>query len=596
LRVKLILDPRQGDMEDDASSTKKRSMLSLAGSLLAEISLPKLIIAWGLMIVLPALILGLAPLAGSLWLSTLSGQLAEIVGFFPLLLLALVLAIGWFGGRPVLRWVESSFWSLNSLAIQPGYALCREGLRQFAEAFVGKTASKARRASVRAATAGIAGLFLCGLALLVVSLVWPYTRWVGELADFSTPFRLVPVAIANSFVLIGLYLAAASLAWGLADATMPQPADLDGFGAEPGPGERPWRVAHLSDVHVVGEAFGFRIESGRAGPRGNERFGKVLQSLAALHRRDAIDLVLISGDMTDSGRSSEWAEFLGAMQTQPELLARTLVVPGNHDLNVVDKANPARLDLPTSPAKRLRQMRTLSAMAAVQGRRVHIVDQKAKCLGPTLDDMLAPHSEAIECFADEGGLLRSARLGDVWARCFPMVMPPASDDGLGVILLNSNAETHFSFTNALGLLTTEEANGIDIVVSLYPRARWLISLHHHLVEYPTRSKAFSERIGTALINGTWFVRRLQRLAGRAVVMHGHRHVDWIGECGGLVIVSAPSPVMEATNDKPTCFYIHRLLARPHGTLSLLKPEKIMLEGDPADAAAILAAASPTALA
>ena len=30
-----ILDPRNGDIEDDASSTKKRSMLSLAGSLLA---------------------------------------------------------------------------------------------------------------------------------------------------------------------------------------------------------------------------------------------------------------------------------------------------------------------------------------------------------------------------------------------------------------------------------------------------------------------------------------------------------------------------------------------------------------------------------
>ena len=35
-----IIDPRRGDVEDDASSTKQRSMLSLAGSLLAEISLP----------------------------------------------------------------------------------------------------------------------------------------------------------------------------------------------------------------------------------------------------------------------------------------------------------------------------------------------------------------------------------------------------------------------------------------------------------------------------------------------------------------------------------------------------------------------------
>jgi len=57
----LLIDPRHGDIEDDASSTKRRSMLSLFGSLLVEISLPKLILAWTLLLVLPGLLLGLAP-------------------------------------------------------------------------------------------------------------------------------------------------------------------------------------------------------------------------------------------------------------------------------------------------------------------------------------------------------------------------------------------------------------------------------------------------------------------------------------------------------------------------------------------------------
>ena len=65
---------------------------------------------------------------------------------------------------------------------------------------------------------------------------------------------------------------------------------------------------------------------------------------------------------------------------------------------------------------------------------------------------------------------------------------------------------------------------------------------------PGAAKALSERIGTALINGSWFIRGLKSLAGRAVLMHGHRHVDWVGECAGLTIVSAPSPVMNATDD------------------------------------------------
>jgi len=46
----------------------------------------------------------------------------------------------------------------------------------------------------------------------------------------------------------------------------------------------------------------------------------------------------------------------------------------------------------------------------------------------------------------------------------------------------------------------------DAFARHYPQARWVIALHHHLVEYPKPAKAFSERIGTALINGSWFVR------------------------------------------------------------------------------------------
>jgi hypothetical protein len=79
-----------------------------------------------------------------------------------------------------------------------------------------------------------------------------------------------------------------------------------------------------------------------------------------------------------------------------------------------------------------------------------------------------------------------------------------------------------------------------------------------------------------LINGNWFLRRLRSLAGKAVLMHGHRHIDWIGECAGLTIVSAPSPVMEGTGAHTTHFYIHTLADAPDGGISLLKPERVDL--------------------
>jgi hypothetical protein len=159
-----------------------------------------------------------------------------------------------------------------------------------------------------------------------------------------------------------------------------------------------------------------------------------------------------------------------------------------------------------------------------------------------------------------------------------MVLPPDSEDGLGVLLVNSTAETHFSFTNALGLVSSTQARRILAVIEQFPRAHWILAIHHHLVEYPKLATALSERIGTALINGSWFVRQLQPMGQRIVAMHGHRHIDWIGACGSVRIVSAPSPVMEATNEQATYFYIHRLAAGAEGRLLLLEPERVEIPG------------------
>ena len=113
------------------------------------------------------------------------------------------------------------------------------------------------------------------------------------------------------------------------------------------------------------------------------------------------------------------------------------------------------------------------------------------------------------------------------------------------------------------------------------RARWIVALHHHLVEYPKPAKALSERIGTALINGTGFVRQLLPAGNRIVVMHGHRHVDWAGACGALRIVSAPSPIME---QRTTGRHVSTSIAwrlGPKGSIRLLAPERVEIAGEAA---------------
>ena len=223
--------------------------------------------------------------------------------------------------------------------------------------------------------------------------------------------------------------------------------------------------------------------------------------------------MLITGDMTDAGRASEWAEFLDALLAYPELAARTIMLPGNHDVNIVDRANPARLDLPLSPGKRLRQMRTLSAIAAVQGSRARPVDASGN-ITATLHEALAPHQAQIAEFAEHGGVRRAAALRGIFDAQFPMILPPDEEDGLGIAILNSNAATHFSFTNALGLMSLEQARHWRQRSASFPRARWIIPPASSPGGISDAGEGIFRTGRNRLINGSWFVRRMEGVAHR----------------------------------------------------------------------------------
>ena len=139
---------------------------------------------------------------------------------------------------------------------------------------------------------------------------------------------------------------------------------------------------------------------------------------------------MITGDITDAGRSAEWAEFLDAIAPHPELARLMLILPGNHDVNIVDRANPARLDLPEAWTSGCGRLRMLAGMAAVQGSRAHVVDRSGGRLGDTVaaDDGAA--SRGDRAFADAGRpRLTSAISDDLWNGIFPMVLPPAATTG-----------------------------------------------------------------------------------------------------------------------------------------------------------------------
>ena len=164
------------------------------------------------------------------------GSFAELGYPGAVLFLLLVAAVGWYGWRPLFRTAEANFWSLNALAVQPGYALCREALRHVAEQSLGERSTVAKLARLRAICSAGAGVVVCALAGLVAFLVWPATRWVGTVTDILSPQSLLVPTLANAVVVVSIYLAGASLVWGFADASMDQPRDIRAFDAAPSAG------------------------------------------------------------------------------------------------------------------------------------------------------------------------------------------------------------------------------------------------------------------------------------------------------------------------------------------------------------------------
>ena len=233
-----LIDPRKGDFESDASSSQSRSLWSIAGGMLAEISLPKLIVAWFVLLGLPALLLGAMPIVASIWINATTLTLVELsYGLVPLLLLIALAAAALLGARRAFRLAERSFWSLNALAVQPAYALCREVLSQIAERVLPRDVTSTRRAKWRAITAIVSGLIICLLSIGILLLAWPHVRFAVEFSALHDPIALAKAALANSIAIVAAYVAAAVLVWSVADATMPMACDLERFAEADATGE-----------------------------------------------------------------------------------------------------------------------------------------------------------------------------------------------------------------------------------------------------------------------------------------------------------------------------------------------------------------------
>ena len=573
-----IWDLRRGDSEDDRTSPHGRGLRSLVLSAALEFNYLKAPLGFVAIFVVPALLIGIAPsiivsyARLMLHAPVLAGGSLIVTPAVFLVLSAIALWVG----RPLFAIAQENFWHLHYSLVLPIFVVLREVLRAVVEKFRGRAMTAEQLDSVRRLCAVVAALSFAGGGLAIAATV-----------DVSFGLQLVDVihghgrtlamaALGNAAVILGVSAALESLYWIWRELSL-RGVVRDWKPERTHPAASSIRVAHLSDLHIVGERYGCRMEAGTDGPRGNRIIRRALRKLNASHAASPIDRVLMTGDITDAGTRAEWAEFIDLLRGCPEIRRRLCMVPGNHDVNIIDRANPGRLDLPLSVGQSLRKLRVILALDGLSGDRLRVIDRRSGAMGPLLSEFLrlGRRADALRGLADRGTLRGRIEIRRVWEAMFPLVEAPTADNRYGVVLLNSNARSHFALTNAIGVVGPSQLKALRRLLRTSANP-WLILLHHQVVEYPVASIGLRERIGLALVNAPDLLAVVAPYAQRVIVLHGHRHKDWIGVCGNVVLCSAPSTSLGGDSEDKyrASFHVHQLAVHSDGGIRLTGTERV----------------------
>jgi len=576
-----IWDLRRGDDEDNRTSPVGGGFRSLVLPTLLEFNYLKAPLTLAITIIIPAILVGIAPSViityGQLLFHTAMYARSSLI--FGLLSLIVLLGIATWTGRRFLTVAFVRARQLHYALIFPTFVTVREVLRTIGERFGGHSLSPERLWHRRRVATILAALLFCfaGITLaLKVEVSFGLQLVNVERVSAWATFK---AAMGNAAVVLGLSTVVESLYWLRRELKLRNP--VLNWVRRPAPADASTlRVAHLSDLRVVGDRYGCRMETGIHGPRGNRRLRNALRRLASIDAQAPLDHIFLTGDITDAGTRAEWTAFIDLVRQCHGLRTRLSLVPGNHDVNIVDRTNPGRLDFPWSKGPALRKLRFILALDAIQGERTFVVDRLSSQLGPTFSNYIREgnRAELLHQLAKCGTARGRLEIAKIWEGMFPLVEPPSTDRGWGLILLNSNAVSHFSLTNAIGVVDPAQMKALKAILQTSPGTAWIILLHHQVVDYPVASIPLRDRVGLALVNAPDLLAAVVPHASRVLVFHGHRHRDWIGTCGEVVLCSAPSVTLgcEGVEDDRGSFRIHELALATGGQIDLVATQQIAI--------------------
>ena len=327
------------------------------------------------------------------------------------------------------------------------------------------------------------------------------------------------------------------------------------------------RLAHLSDLHIT-EGDRVRMVE-RATPGGNLR---VAELLGRTELAEA-EVIVITGDITDRGTAASWRCAIDLLD-RTGLKGRVVLVPGNHDLSVIQPWDGLR-----DPERLWRRndrfgivqlanlIKFCDAFAATAGGRLGTVwkgdapiayadvwaaiERDVRPLVQSLPGAPVPRQ-----WLGRGFLARRDEVLAYHARIatarkallalFPVAVP-IGQDAVVFVMNSCTPVSRHPVTNALGWVGRAQYRRLDRLARAFPRPLKLVALHHHVVRrVEEQSRDLKARIFaklTVLGDAGPLVRFCRRHHVRAV-MNGHRHLSYqVRLPNGTVLLAAPSSAL-----------------------------------------------------
>lgn len=346
------------------------------------------------------------------------------------------------------------------------------------------------------------------------------------------------------------------------------------------------KIAHLSDLHLAETDLVRLVEA--PVPAGNRAFTEVLASPALTE----CDLVLITGDITDRGTAATWKAFLALLDARG-LSDRVVLVPGNHDINLVEPFDPAgvmglfrgntdgavkALNADRFGVVQLANLLKFCAAFAhtAGGKRgyCYVGEQQSAGAAVPFLEAFAPIQAEVRSFLDAlaAGQAPPATLHPLRGRpvreyerpieqarrrllsLFPVAVPFPGHDAVLYVLNSSTTVSSHPATNALGGIGRSQMLRLQRLALAVGARTKLVALHHHLVrrgeeagsDLVARLFASFGTLGDAM--------RLIRFCDQhqvRAVLNGHRHLSYqLRLPSGTVLLAAPSSTLgdELTHD------------------------------------------------